>query len=155
MDIDKTRMRKIILSDQIQVKYAVLLSIVLIALLGLSQFYTYVTLQNILPHLLSTTISEKVSALQTSLLMIGFLYVVVISLISIYVTHSLAGPIARIEKDALKLSENPDLAFRFKTREKDEFKGLANALNSMMDKLQKTCVLKENAGEQGIDKKSI
>ena len=146
MEIHKTptRMRKVILSDQVQVKYAMLLSIVLIALLGLSQFYTYVTLQSILPHLLSTQISEKISALQTSLLIIGFVYVVVISLLSIYITHSLAGPISRIEQDALKLSENPDLRFRFRTREKDEFKGLASSLNKLMDKLEKNYEIKRS-----------
>jgi len=138
LKITPTRMRTIILSDQVQIKYAVLLSIVLIALLGLSQFYTYMTLQRILPHILSTQISEKISALQTSLLLIGFVYIVVISLLSIYITHSLAGPISRIEKDALQLAEHPDLKFRFRTREKDEFKGLANSLNKFMEKLEKT-----------------
>lgn len=64
------------------------------------------------------------------------LYIVIISILSIYVTHRIVGPMYRLEKDAMKLADTPDVKFRFKFRKKDEFQEVAMSLNKMMEKLE-------------------
>ncbi|MFH1414548.1 MAG: hypothetical protein ABIH89_00475 [Elusimicrobiota bacterium] len=128
--------RRRFLTKKVQVKYAVMISAVMILMTGISQFYTYRTLQTLLPQILSTEIGSKISSLQMNLLIISIVYTVIMTIVSIYITHRMAGPVYRIEEDVRNMSENPSMAFRFNLRTSDEFQELADALNSMMQKLE-------------------
>ncbi|MFC2061671.1 response regulator [Elusimicrobiota bacterium] len=136
------------MNEGIQIKYAVMLSLVLIGLLMISQIYTYMTLESILPAILSTQIGEKIAGLQSYLMVFGIVYIAVIAFISFYVTHRLVGPVYRVTRELLQLSRSPVLSFRFKVRSNDEFKTLPEYLNKMMEKLEKTYADPENKEKQ-------
>lgn len=51
------------------------------------------------------------------------------------VSHRIAGPVYRLEKDLEKI-ENGDLAFRIRLRRKDELVSIAEGINRLLDKLQ-------------------
>ena len=138
-------MRKRYLAKKVQVKYAVMLCGVLLILLALTQIYTLRSLNQILPHILSDRIGYEINRLQTHLLIFGVIYTAVVALLSIYVTHRMAGPVYRMEADARRLAKDPNLSFRFKVRRKDEFHEVVDSLNMMMEKLQQKYEGKERS----------
>lgn len=58
----------------------------------------------------------------------------IVGVISLFVSHRMAGPIYRFEKVTEGMSEG-DFTIHVKLRDKDEFKDLADAFNSMINKL--------------------
>ncbi len=145
MDKIKKKRRKKYLSKKVQIKYAVIIFTVLLLLLAITQLYTLKTLNEILPYILSDRIGLEIRMLQTHLLVFGFFYAVAVAVLSIYVTHKMAGPVYRIEADARRVSENPDLGFRFKIRGDDEFHDVERSLNKMMESFERRYVQKERS----------
>lgn len=54
----------------------------------------------------------------------------IVFILSILITHTIAGPVYRMEKEALRVGEG-DLAGIVRLRPRDEFKELADAFNTM------------------------
>ncbi|MGA8180171.1 MAG: methyl-accepting chemotaxis protein [Desulfobacterales bacterium] len=88
-------------------------------------------------------IKNTASAILPSVFLSHLIAFVLISLLAIVVTllvsHKLAGPLFRFEKE-LKEMGSGDLSKEVKIREKDQFKAVANSLNQMRVNLQKKVV---------------
>jgi len=125
--------RKIILNKSFQVKYALMIGGAMALLLVISMFFTCSAIKTLLPNILSSHFGDNLRAIQTELAVGGFVYVALIAYLSFHVSHKIAGPIFRIEKDIKHVIETNDLNFRFKLREKDELQELAVLLNELMD----------------------
>ncbi|MDA3792116.1 MAG: hypothetical protein PF545_00450 [Elusimicrobia bacterium] len=141
--------RKQYLIKKIQLKYAIMVGVIMVILLGISQLYTYYSLQAVLPQILSTEIGSRIKSLQITLLLLSCGYIIIMVMATVYITHKMAGPVYRIEEDLKNLSEKPDLSFRFGTRDKDEFKELVTHLNSFMNSLSRESKLKEKEKNNG------
>lgn len=62
--------------------------------------------------------------------------IIIIFLIAIKLTHKLVGPIKRLEKDLTEVAEgNYDI--RLKIRKDDDLRPFADAINKIIDKLEK------------------
>ncbi len=59
---------------------------------------------------------------------------VAISIVSVFLSHRIAGPLYRLEKSVEDISKG-NLSFRINLRRKDEVKELANLINGMIDTL--------------------
>jgi len=59
----------------------------------------------------------------------------VIVAITLFVSHRIAGPLYRLEKDIAEVIKG-NMNMNFRVREKDELRDLANALNQMMKALR-------------------
>jgi len=59
---------------------------------------------------------------------------IIVGIISLFVSHRMAGPVYRFERVTEGISEG-DLTIHIRLREKDEFKDLAEAFNEMIQKL--------------------
>lgn len=59
---------------------------------------------------------------------------VVISIVSVFLSHRIAGPLYRLEKSVEEISKG-NLSFRITLRRKDEVKELADSINGMIDTL--------------------
>ena len=74
---------------------------------------------NIRRVVLKTFIFMAVKILSLSLFM---------SFLGLFLSNRIAGPIHRLSKDIITMSENADLTMRFSLREKDELTDIADAL---------------------------
>ncbi|MBA3065516.1 hypothetical protein KJ633_04255 [bacterium] len=125
--------RRIVLNKNFQVKYALMIGGSLMLLMAISMFFTYSTIKPLFPNILSSQFAGQIKAVQMKLLISGLVYTALIVYMSFYISHRIAGPIFRIEKDIRHLIEENNFNFRFKLREKDELQELAGLLNELMD----------------------
>lgn len=134
MTEQKFQRRTVIVKRQLQLKYialvffAVLLGSVLI---GTDIYYnlSQVILNNA-PYLITEV--QKFNSLMLARLLV---YLVVILLISVFVSHRFAGPIYRFEKSAQAVSQG-DLTHRVSLRTGDELLELQEEFNGMIASLQ-------------------
>lgn len=61
----------------------------------------------------------------------------ILAIISVYITHKLAGPIYRFEKTAKDVI-NGDLSVRIRLRKKDDLKDLANLFNQLLGNIDRS-----------------
>lgn len=58
-------------------------------------------------------------------------------LLSIYISHKIAGPVYRVEKDLKEIIKG-DYSRRIKLRSQDELQEIAEGINLLLDKIQST-----------------
>lgn len=126
--------RKIVLNKKFQIKYAVMIGLSMLVLLIIAGFFTYTTINPLFPNILSSHYASRLKSIQTKLIFSGLAYIVLISVLSVYVSHKIAGPIWKIETDIKSLVEKEDFDMRFSIRRKDELHELVKLLNLLMDK---------------------
>ncbi len=80
-----------------------------------------------------------------------FIYLAMILLISLYISHRFAGPIYRFEKSADIVAEG-DLTHRVSLRTGDELKELQDKFNAMLAALQ-SLVLKDRSLARGLSER--
>ncbi|MGM0607481.1 MAG: hypothetical protein ACQESP_03575 [Candidatus Muiribacteriota bacterium] len=78
-----------------------------------------------------------------SIIIAQIISIVLIIIIGVFLTHTMAGPIYRFEK-AIELVSEKDLTVKFNLRKDDEFKNLADLINSMIKKLNSELIGMEN-----------
>lgn len=127
--------RQYLISRKFQLKYVFLIVafMFLIAwLAGYTVYYTAFTLMgeklaNVYPQGRLTVIFKTVNM---ALLMRILLLVPVVALISIFLSHRIAGPVFRIERYLGKVAKG-DFSSIIRLRKRDELKNLAAAINKM------------------------
>ncbi|MFA5859159.1 MAG: HAMP domain-containing protein [Elusimicrobiota bacterium] len=80
-------------------------------------------------------IYSMISKVNTQIISKLVLYLLLVIIVSIFVSHKIAGPLYRIEKSSEILGLG-DLTHRVKLREGDELKDVAEKLNHMVEQLQ-------------------
>jgi methyl-accepting chemotaxis protein len=92
----------------------------------------------------NTAVAIMPSVIYTTLIT-TFVIGIVVVLFTLLVSHKIAGPIFRFEKDIHRVAEG-DLKNRIRIREDDQFQELAVSLNSMIDALAaKVSLVKKEA----------
>lgn len=125
-----------LVAQKVQLKYAAMLAGILLIPLVITQTYIIGVLEGIVTDVLTYGTMQRIQTLQIHILVFGLIYIVIICFLSLWVTNKIAGPLYRLEQDAINFAKNPDLNFRFRFRKKDEFQGVASALNAMLEKLK-------------------
>lgn len=98
--------------------------------------------------------SQLGQALLPGVIIAQLVSILVVAFICIFVTHTIAGPVYRMERVARSIGEG-DLTNFIKLRPKDELKDLADAMNEMtMGLRSKILSIKENSDKikTGVDK---
>lgn len=126
-----------LINKKMQLKYAGMIALVLIILLGLVQLHTYYIINSILPNILSTEIGNSIKSIQTKLLINGVIYVILIAFVSIFISHKIAGPLYRLEKEIKEVADRKNFEHKFVLREGDELSSLADSLNLLLNELKK------------------
>jgi len=134
---EKKKKRVRIVAKKVQLKYAAMLAGILLFPLIITQVYVIGLLEGLITEAVSNAAAQRIQAFQLHILIFGLLYIAGVSVISLWVTNKIAGPLYRLEQDALNFSRKPDLNFRFRFRKKDEFQGVAAALNAMLERIKK------------------
>lgn len=134
--------RQFFIDKRLQTKYALLTVLLLLVYSMLFAFILFT------PYIFKletgATLEEKTAAARVLLELhksvwpaLG-LVVAILSVISIFVTHKIAGPVYRFKKDIAEIcTGNLDITFRL--RKRDDLKDLAESLNMVITELR-TCV---------------
>lgn len=77
--------------------------------------------------------------------------ITILTIISIYITHKMAGPLYRFEK-SLRNAADGDLSARIRLRKKDDLKEFANIINQLLGNIDKKLKeIKKKEVEIGVD----
>ena len=79
-------------------------------------------------------IKEVYGILNSTLILRLLLMIPVIIVAAMYVSHRIAGPVYRLEKELIQIGEG-DLSRRLVLRKNDDLKKMANEMNNVMDRL--------------------
>jgi signal transduction histidine kinase len=129
--------RVYLINRKMQLKYAGMIGLVLVIFLGLVQLHTYYVINSILPNILSTEMGNSIKSIQTKLLINGVFYTAIVALVSIFISHKIAGPLYRLEKEIKEVVNSRDFDHKFVLREGDELTSLVDSLNLLLNELKK------------------
>ena len=128
--------RKIILIDRkMQLKYAFMIGGVLIAMLLLVEYHTYLTIQSILPNILSSAIGKQVRQIHLWLIINSFIYTALVAVVSVYISHKIAGPVFKLKKQIREIIDSGDTNKKIFLRKGDELNDLAAVINELLEKV--------------------
>jgi signal peptidase II len=133
----KAMRRNYLVNRRLQFKYAFLIGGALATLLLLMEAHVFLVIRMVEPEFMNPVLLEPLRSLQGWMLASGLIFMVVIPILSIFVSHKIAGPLFRFEKtlrDALQ-SEGPIPAIRL--RQGDELQSLADLINQLLERLPK------------------
>lgn len=122
-------LKHLLIKKRMQLKFALIIAFSLLVLLAIFQVQTYLNLRSILLHGLTQTAAIEIRFFQ---IVFGLMYVLIITLFSFFISHKIAGPLYRFEKDVRGLAKDGDLTRIFRLRKRDEMQELAEALNTMV-----------------------
>jgi len=122
-------LKHLLIKKRMQLKFALIIAFSLLVLLAIFQVHTYLNLKSILLHGLTQAAAIEIRFFQ---IVFGFMYILIITLFSFFISHKIAGPLYRFEKDIKSLAKDGDLTRIFRLRKRDEMQELAEALNTMV-----------------------
>ena len=133
----KYRRKTYLIKSGLQFRY---MGIIVIAMLLVAVFVgwvTYYTTWNTIantPDLTLNGLSGIFETVNKTLVQWVFIFIAIIALLSIFVSHRIAGPVYRLE-ETTKLIASGDLTHRVHLRQGDELMDLQDAFNTMSDSL--------------------
>jgi len=122
-------LKHLLIKKRMQLKFALIIAFSLLVLLAIFQVHTFLNLKSILLHGLTQAAAIEIRFFQ---IVFGVMYILVITLFSFFISHKIAGPLYRFEKDIKGLAKDGDLTRIFKLRKRDEMQELAEALNILV-----------------------
>ncbi|HAM38687.1 MAG: hypothetical protein A2474_05405 [Elusimicrobia bacterium RIFOXYC2_FULL_34_12] len=127
--------RKIILVDKkLQLKYAFIISGVLIFMLLLVEYHTYLTINLAIPNLLTSAVGDQIKQIHFWLIINGIVYALFIAVVSIYISHKIAGPVYKIKKQLREIMQTGDTSKKIFIRKGDELADLVEIINEYISK---------------------
>ena len=132
--------RTYLIKTKLQLKYAALILIFMFAVAWISGYTVYYTgwllmgekLSNVYPQ---GRLADIMRAINFTLFLRLAFIAPLVALISIFLSHRVAGPLFRIERFIRSVARG-DLSSRLQLRKNDELKDVAGAINDMTDDLK-------------------
>lgn len=134
------RRKNFLVKTTFQFKYAALLIfsiLFVVAIVGWNLYYEAGTI--ILDKTRSGDVVDLVAKYNQMLVKSLPMILLAIVIVSIFISHEVAGPLIHLEKSMGKIAEG-DLTEKVALRKGDEFKEIAVAFNSMIDELKKKMI---------------
>lgn len=128
--------KKIFFFRGFQLRYASLVSGSLLVLLIFSVGHSLFMLQSYAPVDASSDFIAHVHKASMRLLLVGLLYIIVVTLAAIFISHRTVGPAYRIEQEIRDITQK-DQPHPLHIRAGDEFEGLVGAINELLEKAMK------------------
>jgi len=145
----KRSMKNFLIMKELQLKFAVTIILLLLVMFGFFTLQTSATLKMIYDQGVTVEAGEKIQYFQMTF---GGVYLVFILFFSIYLSHRIAGPLYRIEKDLKALSGDGDLTRVFRLRKNDEMQEVAQAINVMLTGLRDRIAGAREEREEALEK---
>jgi len=127
--------RIILIKKSLQVKYIALVFLSVLAGLFMIGLDVYYTVTNILVHEVDPSLYPVFARFNQMILVKVLIYLFIMLLVSLFVSHRIAGPIYRFEKSAEVVGRG-DLTHRVCLRRGDELGELEELFNRMVSNLQ-------------------
>jgi methyl-accepting chemotaxis protein len=139
------RRRNYLINKDFQVRYIVrnLFALLVMALIISFTVY-YTTWARIMDEFydipkIAAQFAPLFASVNHTMILILILFMILAAVVSVFVSHSMAGPIYRFEKTLQALSQG-DFTLKVGLRKTDEFKDLAQTMNDMIAELRDSLV---------------
>ncbi len=129
------RRRTIVVKQEFQFRFAIMLIVLVVIVANLmgGMVYLFLTNKPFLRWLADMFyLVDEEDAILPAILLVEAICILVVGFISIYVSHAMAGPVYRLEKEIKAIAEG-DLSHFIRLRKGDEFVELADALNYLIE----------------------
>lgn len=70
------------------------------------------------------------------LFIVGLMYIGVVALAAVFLSHRIVGPTHRLEEQIIKIAESQSPPDEIQVREGDEFEGLVGAINKLVKQVK-------------------
>lgn len=137
--MNKHRRRTYLIKTGLQLRYmGIIISTMLLVAFGVGWVIYHTSWSRIAntPDLTLDKLSEIFDAVNSVLLRWVVVFIFAIAILSIFVSHKIAGPVYRLEETS-KLIASGDLTHQIQLRQGDELQDLQEAFNQMSESLRK------------------
>jgi len=135
--VNHKAMRRIyLIKRKLQMKYALMIGAVLAGAMALMQAHTFLLIQGTQLTTVDPLLVEALKSLRMWMLASGLVYVIVIPLLSIFISHKIAGPLFRFERTLEQAIENKGPIPPIRLRDGDELQEMAELINKLLERVQ-------------------
>jgi len=120
----------------VQLRYALLVAGSLSVLLLFTGFHALFAIKQVLPPDMATQIAPALAASSFRVFVVGVLYIGVVTLAAVFLSHRAVGPLGRLEDEIRRMRESPEVQLPLKTRSGDDLEPLINELNGLIEKIR-------------------
>ena len=120
---------------QLRFMIVIIVSMILIASVTWYSIYTAV-MQTLYSQFHGENLALIKHAITYKLLMRSLLLIFAIAIISVFISHRMAGPVYKFEQTIRALSQGKKVE-EIKLRKRDEFYGLATAINALINSMKR------------------
>jgi hypothetical protein len=128
--------KKIFVSHGFQWRFAALVAGSLTVLLLFTGLHGLFVAQLVLPEDVAQQVRPVLAQSTIRVFLVGAVYIAVVTLAAVFLSHRTVGPLGRLEEDLNHLAESPDEPEPIKVREGDGLEGLVSAVNRLMERLK-------------------
>jgi methyl-accepting chemotaxis protein len=132
----KAMRRTFLINKKLQGKYALMIGGVLAFVLALMEAHAFLVIRMIQPEFGDPVLLEPLKSLQLWMLASGLIFIIVIPILSIFISHKIAGPLFRFEKTLREALESKGPVPPIHLRRGDELQSLADLINQLLDRFQ-------------------
>jgi hypothetical protein len=108
---------------------------VLATILVLMEAHTFLIIRTVEPEFMNPVLIQPLKSLQMWMLASGLIYMVVIPILSIFISHKIAGPLFRFEKTLREALSTDGPIPPIHLRQGDELQSLADLINQLLARL--------------------
>lgn len=127
--------RTFLINKRLQFKYATMIGAVLAVFLVLMEAHVFLVIRMIEPEFVNPVLLEPLKSLQLWMLSSGLILMLVIPILSIFVSHKIAGPLFRFEKTLRDAIQSTGPVPPIHLRKGDELQSLADLINQLLAKV--------------------
>ena len=127
--------RTFLINKRLQFKYAMMIGAVLAVFLVLMEAHVFLVIRMIEPEFVNPVLLEPLKSLQLWMLSSGLILMLVIPILSIFVSHKIAGPLFRFEKTLRDAIQSAGPVPPIHLRKGDELQSLADLINQLLAKV--------------------
>ncbi len=120
-----------------QLRYAALVAGSLVVLLIFAGLHGIYIVESYFPQDLANEFRSSIQGSTWRLFAVGTVYVAVVTMAAIFLSHRAVGPAHRLEEEIRKMAESSNGGESLKIREGDDFEGLVQAINQLLKKVRK------------------
>ena len=127
--------RTFLINKRLQFKYTTMIGAVLAVFLVLMEAHVFLVIRMIEPEFVNPVLLEPLKSLQLWMLSSGLILMLVIPILSIFVSHKIAGPLFRFEKTLRDAIQSTGPVPPIHLRKGDELQSLADLINQLLAKV--------------------
>ena len=131
----KAMRKNYLVNKRMQLKYAFMIGGALAVCLLLMLAHIWLIIESKESELANPILIETMKELRMWMMLSGLIYMFVIPILSIFISHKIAGPVYRLERSVAEVLESSGPIRKITLRDGDELHTLAGLINQLFDRL--------------------